>query len=124
MSSRRFGPLPLAAFAALVVIPATAAAMIPTDHFVRLKTELHGLDVGVQTSAREVALARLENRSDKTLFCSVGFFHGFDLRRRTDAAIAPGASRLFTYPLREVVSTVPIEVVCDLRREALPRRYL
>jgi len=115
----------LGAIAVVAVSPASAVAMMPVEPLVRLESELHGLDIGIRSSASAgVALALLENRSGKAAFCSVGFYHGFDLRERTHAALPPGSRRLFTYPVRQSVSAVPIEVVCGERRAALPRQVL
>ena len=115
----------LGAGAVVAVGTASAVAMMPIDPVVRLETELHGLDIDIlSTAIAGVALTRLENRSDKVAFCSVGFYHGFDLRERTHATLSPGSRRLFTYPVRQRVSAVPIEVVCGEQRAALPRQVL
>jgi len=109
---------------ALTTVLSMPAEAMGTSYWIRLETDLEGLDVSVQTATGVVALAQLENRTDRTVYCSVGFFHGFDLRKRTAHALAPGEKRPYVYRVGQQVGSVPIEVKCAERREALPPNYL
>jgi len=112
-----------AAVALALALPMAAEAMW-TSPRIRLETDLHGLDVAIRTSTAAVALVHMENRLDRTVFCSVGFFHGFDLRQRRAHALGPGEKQFDYYPVRQRVGSVPVEVICTERRQALPHNYL
>ncbi|WP_157353783.1 hypothetical protein [Aromatoleum toluclasticum] len=108
-----------------IVLPMPAEAM-GTNFWIRLKTDLQGLDVSIQTVtvAGVVATAQLENRTDRTVYCSVGFFNGFDLRKRTAHALTPEEKRPYVYRVHQEVGSVPMVVSCAESRNALPPNYL